>query len=176
LNHLYNNESALHTLRSVYYYQSSLTNYLKAFLTLLEAEFKIGDDQTIADTVYRLMKNVNELQKFMNQRIEIYSQIFTEVEISFIYLEYTPLNDEHFPECVTQLQDLSSKCFCTTWKRKRISEEVNQFFQLYNRQKIMMNEFQSISDETTNICLSEEDCCKKSMDEKKETYIIDDEI
>jgi hypothetical protein len=112
---------------------------------MLEAEFKKGDNQTIADTIYRLMKNVNELQKFMNQRIEIFSQIFTEAEIYFIYMKYKPSNDELFPQCVRQLQDLSSKCFCTNWKRKRISEEVNQFFQLYNRQKKMMNEFQSIS-------------------------------
>ncbi|MFC9599751.1 hypothetical protein ACFTQL_18020 [Peribacillus butanolivorans] len=145
MNRLYNEESGLHSLRSVYYYQSALTNYLKAFLTMLEAEFKIGDDKTIADTVYRLIKNVNELQKFMNQRIEMFSLTFPEKEIYYIYLEYKPLNDEHFPQCVRQLQDLSSKCLCTTWKRKRISEEVNQFFKLYNRQKKMMNEFQSIS-------------------------------
>jgi hypothetical protein len=175
LNRLYNEEHVLYSLRSVYSFQSALADYINSVRTLLEAGFNMVENQIITDTVYRIMKNVNELQKFSNQKIEIFSQKYTKAELYALYLEYKPMNEQYFPKYVRELYDLTRKCFCTNWKRTQISEEVHQFFLLYNHQKKLLNEFQSYQNDTTNILLSEEVCCKELMNENKETYFIDNE-
>ena len=109
MNRLYDDDTIRHSLRSVSHLQSALINYLNSYLILLDAEFDMVDHQIIADDLYRMMKNVNELQKLLNERIELFSQKYSEAEINYFFKEYKQLNQKDFPQSVNKLYDLSRK-------------------------------------------------------------------
>ncbi|MGG3467658.1 hypothetical protein ABES02_09275 [Neobacillus pocheonensis] len=88
------NEKIIRSLRSVSYLQLALTNYLQSFLTLLKAEFIILDQETIADNVHRIKKNVNQLQSLIDEKIKIYSKDYSEAEINNMLKKYQPLNEK----------------------------------------------------------------------------------
>ncbi|MEH7332316.1 hypothetical protein V7161_06740 [Neobacillus drentensis] len=94
MNSLDNDEKIIKSLRSVSYLQMALTNYLQSSLTLLKAEFNIIDHQTIADSVHRMKKSVNQLQSLTDERIRIYSENYSETEINTVFKRYQPLNEK----------------------------------------------------------------------------------
>lgn len=115
MNRLDNDEKIIHSLRSVYYLQLALTNYLQSYLTLLKAEFIIIDHQTIADSVHRIRKNVNQLQSLINEKIEIYSKDYSEAEINSIFKKYQPLNEKNVTQSINE-------CFQSDKEKEKITE------------------------------------------------------
>lgn len=155
-----NEEHALYTLRSVYHLQSALADFIISVRSLLEAGFNMVENQMITDSVLKIMRNVNELLKFCNQKIIIFSEKCTEAELYALYLKYKPIDEKQFPKKVMELYHLTKKCLCTNWKRKLLSYEIDQFLLLMNQQKKMFNEFKSYQNNPKNIWLSEENIVK----------------
>ena len=56
-----------------------------------------------------MMKNVNELQRIMNCKLDLFSQRYTESELFSLYLEYKPLNQKQFHQCAARLFTLYQK-------------------------------------------------------------------
>ena len=135
MNRLCNEEKIVCSLRSIFHLQSAFTNYLQSVLSLLESEFDRGDTDIIADTIYTMIKNVNELQKFMNEKLDLFSQRFTESELFALYLEYKPVNQKQFHQCATCLFRLSKNCLWSDWKRKQMTDEFIEFRLLYKRRE-----------------------------------------
>jgi hypothetical protein len=77
---------------------------------MLKAEFNRIDHQTIADSVHRTKKNVNQLQSLIDEKIKIYSKNYSEAEINYMYKKYHRLN-------------------------KKINYEFNQFFLTLQNQR-----------------------------------------
>ncbi|MGG1675714.1 hypothetical protein ACIFOT_08170 [Neobacillus sp. NRS-1170] len=94
MNSLDNDEKIIKSLRSAPYLQMALANYLQSFLTLLKAEFNIIDHQTIAESVNRTKKNVNQLQSLIDEKIKIYSKNYSEAEIKNMFKKYQRLNEK----------------------------------------------------------------------------------
>ena len=164
MNRLYNEEKILNSLRSVFHLQSALTDYLQSVLSLLESEFDREDTDIIADTIYTLMKDVNELQKNMNTKLDIFCYKYTEAEILSVYLEYKPSNEDCFPQYVWQLYKVTRKCPWSNWKRKQIAEEFKQFFLLYKKRRKMLNAFRTYKNDINKVWLLEDVCCKKPFE------------
>lgn len=164
MNRLYNEENILYSLRSVFHLQSSLTDYLQSILSLLESEFDREDTDTIGDTIYTILKDINDLQKNMNQKIDIFSSKYTEAEILSVYMEYQPTNEDVFPHYVWQLYRIAKKCPWSNWKRKQIAEEFKQFLLLYKRRRKMLNAFRSFRNDVNKVWIVKEVCCQTPLE------------
>lgn len=164
LNRLYNEEKILFSLRSVFYLHSALTNYLQSVLSLLESEFDEGDTETIADNLYSMMQNVNELQRFMNRKLDLFSQRFTESELFSVYLEFKPLNQKQFHQCASKLFTLSKDCPWSNWSRKQMTDEFKQFFLLYKKRRRMLNAFRTFNNDTKTVWIVKDVCCRIPLD------------
>ncbi len=136
MNRLDNDEKTIQSLRSVYYLQLALTNYLQSYLTLLKSEFIIIDHQTIVDSVHRIRKNVNQLQRLMDEKIKIYSKEYSEAEINNLFKKYQPLNEKNVSQYVNDLYNLSKQCFRPKKEKKKITEGFRS-----NKEKERMAEY-----------------------------------
>lgn len=136
MNRLDNDEKIIHSLRSVYYLGLALTNYLQSYLTLLKAEFIIIDHQTIEDSVHKIRKNVNQLQRLMDEKIKIYSKEYSEAEINTLFNKYQPLHEENVTQYVNNLYNLSQKHFQPNKEKKKITEGFQS-----NKEKEKMAEY-----------------------------------
>jgi hypothetical protein len=136
LNRLDNDEKAIQSLRSVYYLQLALTNYLQSYLTLLKSEFIIIDHQTIVDSVHRIRKNVNQLQRLIDEKIKMYSKEYSEAEINNLFKKYQPLNEKNVSQYVNDLYNLSRQCFPPKKEKKKMTEGCGS-----NKEKERMAEY-----------------------------------
>lgn len=176
----------MHSLRSVSYLQSALTNYLHSCLTLLEAEFTMIDQQTIADSVYKIMKNVNQLQRLMDEKIKMFLKEYSEAEVEYLFTKYSSLNEKKSLDYIKSLYSLSRKCFQANEEKEKIAEhpqsnkekgkmtkrfwsngekekitnEFNQFFLTHKKQRKRLNEFQMFQNDINNVWVVEQVCCQ----------------
>ncbi|MFD2443226.1 hypothetical protein ACFSO7_04425 [Bacillus sp. CGMCC 1.16607] len=130
-------------LMSVFYYELSLFKYLNAVLTLLEVQKEKGNDLIVGDTAYTVIKHTNELQKQINQKIEI---LYDEFDLTELFFDYRILKDfeylkkDQFIERINFIYQLTNKCHLSDWKRKQLVEEINQSsFLLRKRKNLIFN-------------------------------------
>lgn len=151
MNRLYDDDKIKHSLRSFSSLQSALLNYLNSYLTLLEAEFNKVDHQIIADNLYKIMRNVNELQKLLNERMELFSQQYSEAEINYFFKEFQELNQKDVPQSVNNLYNVSKKYSWPNGKKKKVNDEFHQYFLTYKKQRKKLNTFRSFQNDLTKL-------------------------
>ncbi|MFJ8247746.1 hypothetical protein [Peribacillus asahii] len=80
------------------------------------------DHQTIVDSIYRTMKNVNQLKRLMDEKVEVFSKRYSQAEMDSIFKQHKPLNEKNATQYVNDLYSLARKCFQTNEEKEQITE------------------------------------------------------
>jgi hypothetical protein len=147
-------EEIFESLRSTFFIEKALSQYLNSACVLIESQIKMEHDESIGRTVYSILNHVNELQRIIYLKINIFADLFSESENFSVFREYyEDLNKDYFLDSINLLYSFSSKCLLSEWKRSEIIKELNQAFSIYNKRKNFLKTYRTNKNEPKTVWL-----------------------
>lgn len=156
MNCLTNDEEIPHSIQSIFFFETVLTQYLNSACVLIESQMNMGHDESIGRTVLSILNHVNELQRIIYLKIKMFAEGFSETEISSVFWEYDQdqnQDKDKFLDSINHLSHFSSKFLLSDWKRSEIIKEVNQAFSIYKKRRNFLKTICSYKNELKTVWL-----------------------
>ncbi|RWZ54453.1 hypothetical protein EQV77_14355 [Halobacillus fulvus] len=138
--------------------EKTLTKYIVSQHNFLYCQKAADLDASVGKTTFTLLRQINELQKILNQKIMLYRDRFSEADVYAVYCEhpdYEGLNDGTFVDRIEDMCELSTKCAIKEWNKSQIRNEAKQACFLFRERRKWLEIYKTIHNETKTVWLAQ---------------------
>lgn len=151
------NEQVTRSLGSVFYLEKSINSCVHSncdfIFCMKEKEF----DTSAGKAAFTFLRQVNQLQQMMNQKLIIYTNLCSETDVYSVFREhpdYDLLMNKEFLKFVEKISHYSLQCSLKEWSKGQIRNESQQAILLYKERRKLLEIYKSFHNDKETVWLS----------------------
>jgi hypothetical protein len=150
-------DKMVQSIESVFHFEKSLMIYIQSTKKLIHCQKEAKLDTKVGKSAFLFLRQVNELQKLMNQKIMTFTDMSSQLDVCSVYREhpaYDYLTKEDFITLIEDTCHYAYQCSSKEWNKSQIRNEAKHAVSLYKERRNWLEIHESCKNETETVWIA----------------------